>query len=277
MNYDAYVAAFNEGDDAALVERWFAPDCVMYSTTRISRGRDELLAFLRWAHEGVREIVRPRSVMQDGNQLFVDVDMDFICHAPRPDFPFAPLMPGDIITVRFFVTYLLDEAGLIRELCSMTWPAGQGVIRAPMLSAHAGGRAAYRAYAAAFSAGDMERAGRYYTEDCTLCLPSVPPIIGREGICSFYGAMLGNVREYLTVHSLVADDEGIAVDCTSTFVAQVDAPDFVVAPLAKGEAIAVRVFVIYGLRAGQICTIDVARAGAPSEIFRFDPQALEGV
>jgi len=57
------------------------------------------------------------------------------------------------------------------------------------------------------------------------------------------------------------DDNGIAVDCTSTFIAQVDAPDFVVAPLRKGEAVAVRVFVIYGLHHGQIRTIDVARAG----------------
>jgi hypothetical protein len=73
--------------------------------------------------------------------------------------------------------------------------------------------------------------------------------------------MFQSVREHLTVHSLVIDDHGIAVDCTSTFTAQVDAPDFVVAPLKAGEAVAVRVFVIYGLRNGQICTIDVSRAG----------------
>ncbi len=265
MNYDAYIEAFNQGDDARLVETWFAPDCVMHGATRTSRGRAELLAFLRWAHEGVREIVRPRHVMQDGNRLFVDVDMDFICHAPRPDFPFAPLMPGDIITVRFFVTYALDAQGLIRELCSMTWPAEKGVIKAPMLSGHASGRAAYQAYAAAFSAGDMERVARYYTEDCKLRLPSMPPMHGRQAICDFYGAMFRSVREHLTVHSLVIDDAGIAVDCTSTFVAQVDAPDFVVAPLRQGEAVAVRVFVIYGLRDGRICTIDVARAGQPAK------------
>jgi len=263
MNYDDYIAAFNEGDDAALVERWFAPDCVMYSSSRVSRGRAELLAFLRWAHDGVREVVRPRIVMHQGDRLFVDVDMDFVCSAPRPDFPFAPLSPGDIITVRFFVTYTLDEQGLIKELCSMTWPAEQGVNKAPMLSGHAGGRAAYHAYAAAFSAGDMERAGRFYTEDCTLRLPSVPPIAGRQGILDFYGTMFRSVREHLTIHSLVMDDCGIAVDCTSTFTAQVDAPDFVVAPLKAGESVAVRVFVVYGLRDGQIATIDVARAGSP--------------
>ncbi|HZV19869.1 MAG TPA: nuclear transport factor 2 family protein [Sphingobium sp.] len=261
MDYEAYVEAVNEGDDAALVEQWFAPDCVMHGTTRTSRGRDELLAFLDWAHDGVREIVRPRRVMQQESRLFVDADMDFICHAPRPDFPFGALMPGDILTVRFFVTYELDEQGLIRELCSMNWPAEQGVTKAPMLSGHAGGRAAYHAYAAAFSDGDIARAARYYIEDCTLRLPSLPPLAGREVIRSFYEEMFQSVREHLAVHALMIDDNGIAVDCTCTFVAQTDAPDFVVAPLKQGEAVAVRVFVIYGLHHGQIRTIDVARAG----------------
>jgi ketosteroid isomerase-like protein len=263
MNYDEYVAAFNEGNDQRLVETWFAPDCVMYSSTRVSRGRDELLAFLDWAHDGVREVVRPRHVMQDGNRLFVDVDMDFICHEPRLDFPFGELLPGDILTVRFFVTYQLNEAGLIRELCSMTWPAETGVIKAPMLSGHPGGRAAYQAYAAAFSTGDMARASKYYTDDCVLRLPNLPPIVGRDAIRDFYETMFGSVREHLEIHGLVIDDNGIAADCTSTFIAHTDAPDFVVMPLAKGDAIAVHVFVVYGLRNGQIATIDVARAGAP--------------
>lgn len=266
MNYEAYVDAFNQGDDATLVETWFAPDCVMFSSSRVSRGRAELLAFLQWAHDGIREVIRPRLVLQEGNRLFVDVDMDFVCTKPRPDFPFAPLLPGDILTVRFFVTYTLDEAGLITELCSMVWPAEQGVTKAPMLSGHPGGRASYHAYAAAFSAADMERAGRFYTEDCTLKLPSVPPIVGRQGICDFYGKMFQVVREHLTIHTLVIDDHGIAVDCTSTFTAQVDAPDFVVAPLKQGESIKVRVFVVYGLRNGQIATIDVARAGEPVRV-----------
>jgi hypothetical protein len=95
----------------------------MYSSSRVSRGRGELLAFLQWAHDGVREVIRPRLVLQEGNRLFVDVDMDFVCSKARPDFPFASLLPGDILTVRFFVTYTLDEAGLITELCSMVWPA----------------------------------------------------------------------------------------------------------------------------------------------------------
>ncbi|HEY1125366.1 MAG TPA: nuclear transport factor 2 family protein [Sphingobium sp.] len=260
MNYADYVADFNTGDDAGLVEKWYAPDCVMRSSTRTVEGRDGLKAFLDWAHDGVREIIRPRTVMHRGRRLFADVDMDFVCSKARPDFPFGALLPGDIMTVRFFATYETDEAGQIRELCTMAWPAEQGISKAPMLSASAGGRASYHAYAAAFSNADMARAGRYYTDGCTLDLPNFPTFEGRDAITGFYGKMFQRVREHLTIHQLVMDDDGIAVDCTSTFTAVVDAPDFVVAPLKAGESVQTHVFVHYALRDGLICAIKVARA-----------------
>jgi predicted SnoaL-like aldol condensation-catalyzing enzyme len=234
----------------------------MRSSTRTVEGREALSAFLDWAHDGVREIIRPRTVMHRGRRLFADVDMDFVCSKARPDFPFGALLPGDILTVRFFATYEMNEAGLIRELCTMAWPAEQGVTKAPMLSASAGGRAAYHAYAAAFSNADMARAGRYYIDDCTLDLPNMPRLEGRDAITGFYTTMFVHVRETLTIHKLTMDDDGIAVECTSTFTAVVDAPDFVVAPLKMGESVHTRVFVHYALRAGLIAEIKVARAGS---------------
>ena len=262
MNYADYVADFNTGDDAGLVEKWYASDCAMRSSTRTVEGRDGLRAFLDWAHDGVREIIRPRTVMHRGRRLFADVDMDFVCSRARPDFPFGALLPGDIMTVRFFVTYKLDQNGQIAELNSMTWPAERGVTKAPMLSASPGGRASYDAYAAAFSAGDLERAGRYYTQDCTLELPNLPRLNGKDAIIGFYTAMFARVREGLTIHQLTMDDDGIAVDCTSTFTAVVDAPDFVVAPLKAGESVQTHVFVHYALRDGLIAAVKVARAGS---------------
>ena len=46
LDYSAYEELFNSGDDAALVESFFAPDCVMVSANGERRGRDALLAFL---------------------------------------------------------------------------------------------------------------------------------------------------------------------------------------------------------------------------------------
>jgi ketosteroid isomerase-like protein len=265
MNYEEYVALFNTGDDQALVERYFTEDCVMIGAGRISRGRAELLAFLRWAHDGVREIVRPQRVVQSGDTLMAEVDMDFIASKARPDFPFGELFPGDILTVKFLVAYTLRGDQIV-ELKSMTWPAERFVTKAPMLGSSAGQRAAYQAYATAFSAGDMERAGRFYTEDCTLELPSAGSMNGRQAILDFYGKMFKTVREDLTIHQIVFDDHAIAGEVTSTFTAIEDAPDFVVAPLRKGESIAVPVFVQYTLRGGKICRVKVGRAGPASAV-----------
>lgn len=262
FDYDAYISDFNSGEDRELVEKWFDPDVVFTGTSRSYEGRDELLRFLEWAHDGVREIIRPITVLANGDRLFAEVDMDFVASKPRDDFPFGSLRPGDLITVKFFVLYRI-RAGKVIELKSMTWPTEHGVSKAPRLGGHPGQRASFLAYTSAFSAGDGARFGAYYTDDVVLELPSAPRMIGRQAIVDFYQAMFARVREGLTVNHLVMDDHGIAADVISTFVAHADAPDFQVCPLRKGEAVAVRVFVYYQLRAGRICHIKVARAGEP--------------
>ncbi len=260
FDYEAYVQAFNRGDDAALVEKYFAPDFKFTGTTRRYETREEFLQFLRWAHDGVSEIIRPITVMQEDDRIFAEIDMDFIATRPRPDFPFAQLQPGDVITVKFFVLYHLD-AGIVTELKSMTWPADYHVTKAPLLGGGEGQKAAFLAYASAFSAGDGNRFGRFYTDDIELDLPSAPPLVGRDAVVGFYAEMNERVREFLTVNSLTMDDHGIAADLVSTFTAHADAPDFSVMPLKAGQAASVRVFVHYRLRDGRISQIKVARAG----------------
>jgi len=264
FDYDEYIAAFNSGDDRALIERYFHADFEFVGTTRAYKGRAEFLKFLDWAHDGIREIIRLQSVLKSDRQIFAEIDMDFVASKPRPDFPFAPLEPGDLVTVKFFVLYELDRDGMVTSLKSMTWPADYHVTKAPLLGGHPGQRAAYYAYCAAFSAGDGERFGRFYTDDVVLHLPSAGTITGRQAIVDFYVQMTKRVREGLTVNQLTMDDKGIAADVISTFVAHEDAPDFQVQPLRKGDALNVPVFVYYTLREGRICAIKVARAGTPS-------------
>ena len=265
MDYDAYVALFNTGDDATLVERFYHPDIVFTGGSRLHRGKAELLAFLAWAHDGVREIIRLQTMLRDGETIFCEVDMDFVATKPRPDFPFGALMPGEIRTVKFFVTYRLRD-GLIVELKSMTWPAEWGVTKAPRLGPAPGQRAAFRAYAQAFSDGDMARASAFYTGDVTLALPSVPPMHGRQAIVDFYTAMFALVRETVEVTRVTVDEGGIAADVTSIFTAIDDAPDFVVAPLAMGEAVRVPVVVLYTLADGLVSAIKVLRNGVPERV-----------
>jgi ketosteroid isomerase-like protein len=258
LNYDDYIALFNTGNDAALIEQFFADDVVFTGGSRDYRGKAELKAFLDWAHDGVREVMRPQNVLRRDDLIFAEVDMDFHASKSRPEFPFGTLHPGDMVTVKFFVTYRLRD-GKVAELKSMTWPPGKGVTRLPRLGAHPSQVAAFGTYVAAFSNADVERFPRFYAEDVLLELGSVPPIRGRQGIVDFYRPMFQRVRESLTINSVVATDSTIELDAITRFTAIQDAPDFVVAPLSAGDYVQGRVLVSYQLRDGLIARISVRR------------------
>lgn len=125
-------------------------------------------------------------------------------------------------------------------------------------------RATFDRYAAAFSAADGALFGSFYTDEVVLELPGHPPLRGRAAIVDFYTAMADRVRETLSVERFACTDAMIAAELVSTFTAHADAPDFIVCPLARGESVAVRVFVHYALDNGRIGHIRVARAGPPT-------------
>lgn len=260
MDYADYIALFNTGDDPALVERFFDDDVIFTGGARRHRGKQGLLDFLTWAHDGVREVMRPQNVLRDGDLIFADIDMDFHASKERPDFPFGHLHPGDQVTVKFFVTYRLRGDKVV-ELKSMTWPPEKGVTKLPKLGAHPSQVAAFKAYTSAFSNADCTRFPAFYTEDVRLELGSVPPILGRQGIIDFYRPMFTRVREQLTVNSVDCSDSAIALDALSRFTAIEDAPDFVIGALRKGEYFEGRVLVGYELRDGLISHIRVRRGG----------------
>lgn len=263
FDYEAYIDDFLTGDDNGLVERWFAEDCAMESGSGTFEGREGMRRFLAWAHDGVRECPRIVAYVQDGKDLFAEIDMDFHATKERADFPFQHLFPGDSITVKFLAHYILNDAGQVWRLKTMTWPAEKGVTKLPPLGPHPSQLAAYGAYTAAFSAGDPSRYTRFYTDDVELLLGSVPPMQGKQAIADFYTAMFERVRESLTVHGIKASEREIVSDTTSRFTAIADAPDFVVGALARGDYIEVRVIVTYTLRDGLIERIAVKRAGEP--------------
>ena len=263
LDYHAYIRDFNSGDDKGLIEKYFAADTEMISGSGVRKGHKGMNEFLAWAHDGVREIIRPQVVMWDKDHIFAEIDMDFIASKARPDFTFGALLPGDILTVKFFAHYTVVN-GKIRTLKTMTWKPETGVTKAPKLGGHAGQRAAFIAYTRAFSAGLADQYSSFYTDDVKLHLSSVGELNGRKAIVDFYTKMFRTVREDLVINQIVYDDNGIVGDFVSVFTAVEDAPDFVVAPLKKGESIRVPVFVYYTLRDGLISDIRVARSGPPA-------------
>ena len=227
-------------------------------------GHKGMNEFLAWAHDGVREIIRPQVVMWDKDHIFAEVDMDFIASKARPDFTFGALQPGDILTVKFFAHYTVVN-GKIKTLKTMTWKPETGVTKAPKLGDQAGQRAAFIAYTRAFSGGLADKYSSFYTDDVKLHLSSVGELNGKKAIVDFYTKMFRTVREDLVINQIVYDDNAIVGDFVSVFTAVEDAPDFVVAPLKKGESIRVPVFVYYTLKGGLISNIRVARSGPPGK------------
>ena len=260
LNYKDYENLFNTGDDAALVERFFDDEVVFSGGSREMRGKQGLMQFLNWAHDGVREVMRPQNVLQQADLLFAEVDMDFHASKERPEFPFGHLYPGDLVTVKFFVTYRLRNDKVL-ELKSMTWPPGKGVTQLPRLGPHPSQLAALGSYYAAFREGQFDRMVKFYTPGVILQLGSVPPLVGREAIADFYRTMYERVGEQLTINDIKATTEAIEADATTRFVAIEDAPDFVVGALKKGEFIEGRVLVRYELVDGLIGRISVRRLG----------------
>ena len=261
MRFVDYMDAFNRYDDAALLRDFWTEDCVMRSSGREMHGHQGMMEFLDWAHDGILETMRPKLVMEQGDRIFAEIDMDFTATRDRPDFSFGPLKAGEFHTVKFFVQYALRD-GKVAELKAMTWPPNVGVSKPETrLGGSLEQRQAFFAYTRAFSGAQFDVFSQYYTDDVLLELGSVPPIHGRDGIVGFYRPMFAKVREHLTPHEVRMDDASIFMDATTRFTAIEDAPDFVVGPLWKGDYIEGRVLVSYELRDGKIARISVKRGG----------------
>jgi len=113
-----YMDAFNRYDDAALIRDFWTEDCVMQSAGRVVRGHAEMMEFLNWAHDGILETMRPKVVLEQGDRIFVEIDMDFTALRDRPDYIFGALKQGEFTTVKFFVLYKIRD-GKVAELKSM--------------------------------------------------------------------------------------------------------------------------------------------------------------
>jgi ketosteroid isomerase-like protein len=265
MRFADYMAAFNRYDDEALVRDFWTEDCVMQSGPTVRRGHEEMRQFLAWAHDGILETMRPQSVIEGDERIFAEIDMDFTATRDRPDFTFGALKTGESLTVKFFAHYR-TRGGKVAHLQTSTWPPGVGVSKPPggLLGGSPVQRQSFLAYTRAFSGAEMDVFPSYYTEDvvCELTGSGIR-LEGRQGIVDFYGTMFQRIREGLTLHNLVADDNALCADVTSTFTAIEDALDFAPMPLAKGQALSVPVMVFYTLREGRICWIKVARCGEP--------------
>ena len=116
----------------------------------------------------------------------------------------------------------------------------------------------FRDYIECFNRNDFAGFSRYYTDDVVLELPR-KVLRGRQAIVDFYKEVKARIRETLQINQVIADDEGLAAEVATEFYALQDWPDFIVAPIRKGESIHIVSFVHYVIRDGKFAHVKSAR------------------
>lgn len=135
LDFYKYIEVFNSGNDRAMVDQFWTDDLVVWSGRRekaqiLASGKEAFLNFLDFAHDGVREIMRVQVLLQNGNNIFAEIDMDFHASKNRPDYPFGDIKQGDFFTVKMFCLYFL-RGDRISMLKMASWPPNSGVTDPP--------------------------------------------------------------------------------------------------------------------------------------------------
>jgi len=135
FDFYKYAETFNSGDDRAMLDGFWVDDLEVWSgrggnVTKLASDKGEFLKFLVFAHDGVREIMRVQTLIQEKDSIFAEIDMDFHASKDRPDYPFGHLKPGDRITVKMFALYTL-RGNRLAKLKMASWAPNSGVSRPP--------------------------------------------------------------------------------------------------------------------------------------------------
>jgi hypothetical protein len=138
FDFYKYIETFNAGDDQAMLDNFWVDDLVVATSQSgnpknggvLARGKDEWIKFLAGVHDGMRELIRVQTMIQNEDNLFAEIDMDFHAKKDRPDYPFGALKAGDFITVKMFALYFL-RGDKIAMLKLASWPPNVGVSDPP--------------------------------------------------------------------------------------------------------------------------------------------------
>jgi hypothetical protein len=131
FDFYKYIEAFNSGDDKMMVENFWTDDMVVVSNGgELARGKKDWLKKLEELHDGIRELIRVQVLMQNEDNIFAEIDMDFHATKDRLDYGLAPLEKGDFITVKMFPLYYIRGDKIVVLKLAM-WPPNVGVSDPP--------------------------------------------------------------------------------------------------------------------------------------------------
>ena len=98
----------------------------------------------------------------------------------------------------------------------------------------------------------------HYTEDIELVIASGKVLRGRQSIADFYRGVNAGTRRSINVIQVFGDDQNLAAELESEFLATTDVADFPSGPLRRGDRLYVRSFALYDLRGNKFCRIRAA-------------------
>jgi steroid delta-isomerase-like uncharacterized protein len=118
--------------------------------------------------------------------------------------------------------------------------------------------ARFRAYIDAFNRGDFDAVTGNYTDDVELVNGAGSRLVGKAAIVDFYHRVRADTDRTIQIVECFADEDGVAAELKSEFVATRDAPDFASGPMAKGDRLRINSFALYTLRDGKFAQIKAA-------------------
>jgi hypothetical protein len=113
----------------------------------------------------------------------------------------------------------------------------------------------FRAYLAAYNAGDWAAVGACYTSD--IRFESFGNTYVGPEVIDFLKRLHSGVRDQLTIRTLSQDGNRISLESEAVLHALVDLPHLPAGPMRAGETRTMPMFVDYVTRGGLICAIIV--------------------
>lgn len=82
FDFYKYVETFNSGEGRAMLDKFWVEDLEVVSNRSnmpgiSASGKEEFFKFLVFVHDGVREIMCIQTLIENENNIFADIDMDF--------------------------------------------------------------------------------------------------------------------------------------------------------------------------------------------------------
>lgn len=119
FDFNEYVSMFNALSEEDFCEKFYTEDLVVESQFGALIGRDAWLHNLNDTHIGIREVLKPLTVVREGDAIMAESEATFTATTDKPDFMFSPLKEGESIKVRFFSVYRL--AGDKIDRMALAW------------------------------------------------------------------------------------------------------------------------------------------------------------